>query len=826
MTQPDNDHSKTFRWPRWPLHFSIQEMSPLLLIWTSLISIGLLAAGRFSPICAMVTGLGLTCVSAIAVSSRSVKAGHSLKRPGPGPRVDLVLIALLVLALPSRVNPYHWVLGGQDQGVYVNAATFYSHEGKTIFQDPFYANLTPAQKETYALQTFHQEGASFPHIEEATYQPGVYVISKKDALMTFQFFPMHPIWMSLSAAVSGRDNGVNSLLLFSLLSIWGLYSLTSLLSPRGKIAGRIIAALLIAHPLHSFFTKYPTTEVLILTWSSWGFFYLARYLKEPKSSRRNIWLVLSWGFFSCLFFTHISGFIYLPMFYFLALSIALREGGLWGEKQLSAYLVAVVLSYCTSAFYGFTFSRPYSHDVFYSYFAKWMGDQYGNGLLAIALIFICALLLINVFRKRLSRLATFADQWFAVALKISILIVMALSIYKSYQILFTPKYLGDDWLDLAFPIANRGWQAIYTANFFSMMLYLTPIGMLLFFVALIRMPLKDFVSKGALLFTLEACVLRLALEPTTHYHYYFARYLLSELLPCAFILISLYMAELWSRHRKATLAIVCFMVIIFCWQTSFQFKGREADGAIQTIRKIEQLTTEKDLIVVEDGVAYRYLKMPMRFYINRTSMNFFPELISWPDVIQRFQRVIFFSASDALSNKQGFTFLGQIPFEWTYFEHSQNLPKGLETSRSPLFAYDATAAFQSPSENPLGTSLIMPGWYHRTNFFPDNSWTNGDAVLYNVNTFVPPKRRTLALVTLGSNPLSHSPELLAPKVFLDEIELPFLRADGTTYLFKVPGTIKKFQNIRIRSNTFCPRSLGLGNDGRTLGVDVRYLEFR
>lgn len=152
-------------------------------------------------------------------------------------RFGVLLPFILFIALVLRLPTYLYVMGGQDEGTYINMSRQYELQGSLYYTDYFRQTLNDDQKKLYdkhmpyLLPGFQQWGPDRSH----------YVM---------KFYPLHPAWMAIFGALFGRDNRVLSLTFFSLISIVSFYLLGYEISGRSKRTGYLIALLLALNPTH------------------------------------------------------------------------------------------------------------------------------------------------------------------------------------------------------------------------------------------------------------------------------------------------------------------------------------------------------------------------------------------------------------------------------------------------------------------------------------------------------------------------------------------------------------------------------------------------
>ncbi len=120
-------------------------------------------------------------------------------------------------------------------------------------------------------------------------------------------------------------------------------------------------------------------------------------------------------------------------------------------------------------------------------------------------------------------------------------------------------------------------------------------------------------------------------------------------------------------------------------------------------------------------------------------------------------------------------------------------------------------------------------------FWPDQQlsygWTTGDSMITFHGLEVDPEASVLLLETFGWMPPSWQKEMNRNglRVYLNgDRRARFLGPEGDPvrrYYFEIPPDIRTIDSIRILSNTFIPRNLGLNDDARALGIDVKSVQF-
>lgn len=592
----------------------IFESALLFVVLVSISSLFLLVLNRFSSINAVLLG------SIIFVFFSAV---FKFKFALSDKRFDGVLLLILLVALFFRSQPYLWVMGGQDQGIYVNMSATYEEVGSTFITDQVREGIKDREvKEYYDLNNQMNIRMMKKGQYEGEHLPGIYIKDLDRSEYVFQFYPLHPIWMAIFGKFLGSQNRVYSLVFFSLISIVAFYLLAFELAGGRKLPGYLAAGFLAVNPLHTYFSKFPVSEIVFLAFSASAFYFLVRYYNESlKDKVRPFYLLLSAGLLFCLFFTRISGFMYIPLFYLLLLAIILFMQGGRVKKQLVLYILSIFGLYGISVLYGLVYSYPYSRDIYWLSFARRLGGGWeGNlGLLVVfAILFLAAVSFIRSkkLRSYLRKTAVLLRNNLHYFLYAGIL----LGAYRAYQLGFTNKYIGDPSIDVRWNMASRGLRSIPFSNIFVAILYLSPFASLLvlFAVNYFRRK-KDVLIDSLLVFLAAFGLYTLVIRFTTPYQYYYTRYLLSELLPYSFLLASLYLGYLFLKTKSRRLVACFFTGLIFVYSlffTSFQLLGREADGADTTLKKIQTQMDKGDLLLIlkNEFASYSQIKTPLSYY--------------------------------------------------------------------------------------------------------------------------------------------------------------------------------------------------------------------
>jgi len=812
---------------------SILDISTLLIVLISFVSIFFLSIGKFKVDIVLILSAILILLVLIAKKEYITFHFYLHKNIHLFPILLLILIAVLF-----RNEPYLYVMGGQDQGVYVNMSKVYENRGEVFQIDQVRKNLKQANiKNIYDRNNLRNNTLSVKNKFEGCFVPGVYIADESRSKYVFQFYHLHPLWMAIFGNFFGDQNRVYSLVFFSLISIISFYFLAFEYTKSIGLAF-IVGFLLAINPLHAFFSKFPVTEVVALGFTSAAFYYLVRYYKLAKEKDYNfLYLMLSAGLMGCFFFTRISGFMYIPFFYVMLLSIQLYIKDNIFRRQLVSYVFMVFSLYIISVFYGLHFSYPYAHEIYLMTFGKILGSYWHIILIIISTMLLFLYFVVQSIEKtKFSNLINKVSNYFIQILPYLFLLVIAVGLLKIYQLGFTDKFLGNSWIDLRWHMAGTRWGAFLYSSLIVAIKYLSPFIFILFIIELFSHRKKVSASRTMLLFFLFCFWGYIAfLQNTIPYQYYYARYLLSEVIPYTllFALISAYNSGNYTK--KGFMLFKYLLIFTACiysfYFTLFQFKGNVADGAYDSLKQITNSINKNDLILLDKN-QFQYLyeiRLPLIYQLNKNVFLFnnTSELyqIMNSHITSEFNDVFILSQRSYYYN-----FLmpiDRLNYQEGCYEHTNTIPTKFFYKKTKLFLYKFNLneywnyclnAFKII--NIYGNGTIKTDGFH-----DDNIWTEGRAEISDFDITID-NEKCLVITTYGYNPYRNDIKKLGLKLFINGRILNFLYLKGNEYYFSLPPGIHQINKIIIQSNIFIPAELGINKDTRRLGIDLKIISFK
>ena len=273
--------------------------------------------------------------------------------------------------------------------------------------------------------------------------------------------------------------------------------------------------------------------------------------------------------------------MYLPFFYVLGLAVLLLLKDAKAKKHLIIYLLAVLASFLISNYF-------YYHNLFVLFYLIYKSDVIdvlGKNWKVVAalsgLISAMPLLYALVVRKsdRLVKTIQKVSTWIPVFLFVVLLIFMLRNAYDAYLLGYTARY--GNFVRAGWDVMGFGFRSVRNLPLFEIILYLSPLGFLAYFFSLFYYRKKTKAGIYLLiLFTSIFWVYNIAFRKFTLYHYYIARYSLSELVPYSLLLASLLAYDFWEKKKGRVLliaALACVFAYFFIFSAFQVGKWEEPD---------------------------------------------------------------------------------------------------------------------------------------------------------------------------------------------------------------------------------------------------------
>lgn len=786
--------------------FSFERIAVLLLALVPAISVAgvvLLALGVFRAGIAVAIGLG-----AALWLVRGIRNAPPTRWPAQS-RLGLFLVLLFALLL--RWPPGLHVQGGQDHGVYMSIAAHFADRGTLEISD-----LADRLVSREAVERYYNNNGM---------QPGVYPDDAHRGRYDFQFYHVHPIWLAIFGSFFGMSWAGLSQIFFALLSLLFGALVTERIAGSWR-AGIVYAAALAIAPLHVFFSKFPISEMPTLALALMAAYAMLRYADADSDDADTRWLVLAALAFATLFLTRISGFVYLPFAYAGALACQTFVDDPGRRRNWGRFWVSIFALYFASVLYGLIYSRPYSLSIYAMHLGAralpWMPPLLATAAAAGALPF---LFLRGAFRERvrrgLERTWALAQRWNPALL----LIIVALGAVRVGLLAFTDHYRGNSWYDATWRLSHGGAAAVESSALVLIAEYLGPVVVALLFLALWRTG-RSIPRVLLTVMVLAMIAYSALLQWFLPQQYYYGRYLLSEVVPFALLLVVVRCADWWSspRVRPYLKAAAAFTAGWFLWFTLPLVGVREGSDGEASLAKIAARLDGGSVLLVDEtsiGNAHRFVT-PLRIWFGKQvyCVRHWSQIY---DIVRDLRRagmnnLLLLSATDDVP----------APFEFdTYLRFEQHAMASTLTipRKVALDAQNLTLARLGPDIVPrnalaIGIELVDLPAGCCSGFFPGRFWTKGSASIRAVP--VPQGTWHRLIVTMHGSRPDYAASAL--RVRANGGELPLLESEGTRFVFSLdslePATSLDFD---VESTTFVPREAGMSIDERQLGVDIASL---
>ncbi|MEW6363036.1 MAG: hypothetical protein AB1714_00180 [Acidobacteriota bacterium] len=550
------------RKPRGELLFAVLAAGLYLASW---IGILLVEIGRFTPVWMSGTLAALSLILWLgARRASSPLAG--------GPRAGGWLSGLpllLLLALLPLYRPFEYILGGRDPGVYVNAGIMVSRTGGIPFRDPLIDEL-PAEVRGLFLRDVPSYGVTTTERIQGYWYPG-----KSAGGIVSQGLHLFPAWLGAGRWLFGYPGLLWMIPVIALFGCAGIYYFCS--SVASWQASAVATVLLLMSPIQIYFSKYPSSEVLVLA-LLWPALYFYQCFTETSSP---LYAALAGCGLGLTLMTRLDSVLLIVPVCLVTAYALIRFPERKGSYLFTLFFGLLAVH---ATVHMLCASRPYVLAVI-------------NVLKIIPLLaevalpgFVILLLLTYLARNRLRALLVRSESsW------VSWPLPLVAAAAAAYLYFYRPFHPGGHW-DLGNANSLRYFE-FYMGSFATLAVV---IGFMHFIYS----------EKGRnVLFTFVVL---------TCFGFYFYRLqIYPELIwamrrfvpvvwPASFVLLAMLLARLWRAERRLrwparVTAAAAGMVILGNSLTvaPFYFKLREYDGAIAWVERAAGRIGESDLVIFE-----------------------------------------------------------------------------------------------------------------------------------------------------------------------------------------------------------------------------------
>jgi 4-amino-4-deoxy-L-arabinose transferase-like glycosyltransferase len=597
-----------------------------------------------------------------------------------------MLIIILFIAVILRFSPNLYLTGGQDQGSYVSMSKQYEINHSLYINDDLREKLSTENKYWYDLGN-NLLGVKIKNLDESQY--------------VFPFYPVFPSWMSIFGDIFGSDNRTFALSFLSLVSIVGMYLLAYEISGKDRNTGLLAAFFLAINPLHNYFSRIPVTEIVYLMFFLLFAYYLVRFFKEKK--RQPVFLVLSLLSAAASFLTRMNGAFLLPIIILIPILSVVKMK----DNQKLRDLVIFSISWITLFFLSFVYYSEYLPRLYNLIVGKRLTNFVNPWLILFSTVAFVFATVFALWDKKGRKFIAQVINWFQG--KIWWIVISVFFLLIGYELFFYVKKIFIESSNSLFSFDSL--SLLKQQSFLVTFLYLSPVGFALIPVSLWFFRKKKDVCVKLMYLSLSIflvyCwgILRLS-----QYHYYYARYQLSELIPVCIIVISMFLVSI-SKSKKGRIITGILILMMSVYLGFFSvLQTMEKEGAdVDSYEYLEDIVGENDILF---ATKYKFdsfdqVVLPIRYYYD---LNFFPlyyqsyiqkeEII---DLKNEYDEAYILTTIPGLNRqfRGEFEFVREIHFGHSYFTHC-------------LRDEDSFFEMESHSFNiPLCEYIIIPNRFYR-----------------------------------------------------------------------------------------------------------------
>ncbi|KKP66011.1 MAG: Sulfatase [Candidatus Moranbacteria bacterium GW2011_GWD2_37_9] len=626
-------------------YLSVLSILIVYVCIVSILNVILLAASFFYPVISLIISLFILLIVLLIFKIKVIwkdKTFHYL------------FFIILGISLLLRLSPNLYLTGGQDQGTYVSLSQQYEVNHGLDIKDELRTGFTARLKRFY---------------DRTNILLGVDLRDKQTSEYVIPFYPVLPSWMATFSTIFGTDNRMYALTMFSMLSLVGVYLFTYEVTSKNQNTALLASFLLGINPLHVYFSRVPLTEIVSFTFLIFALYFLVKFYNSFKSGKINqIYSVLSLLSFTALFYTRMSAIFFLPVIVMIPVI-----GFLFCKEELfKKALIRYSIFWTISLALSYVFYRIFIPELYYQIIEKRIIGLIGYEVIilvtALTITILGAIILIKKFRAVVKKILLFISKYIYIFF---IIFFLGLIFYELYF------YVKEIFIDNGYSILSQESLSLFKQQSFLVgFLYLSPIGFVLLPISIIYLRKKKNVKIDLLITTISIFLIYCwGIVRLTQYHYYFARYQLSELIPLGIILISISLIHISESKRGKLLVgiLVSIMTVYFGYFSFLQLQNYEGANK-ETFEEVKDIIGDKDLLLVvkKDFGSFNQITVPLKYYYNIKTLPLSSlkdidlEIVN--DETQKYENVYLLAAESSLS-REDVTLVKMLEFGHNYFVH-------------------------------------------------------------------------------------------------------------------------------------------------------------
>lgn len=794
-----------------------------------------LSIGAFGKLFAVASGV-LSAFLAYFIVDRSRQSRKNFEWAGRTSRAgstrryfvsrrEVILFTLLIIAaLWLRSYPFPNLQGGQDQGLYVAFGRILEHSKSVNFPDSVRQSLPHDLRSLY----------------DSSKLSSVSLLDASHSTTTIEFYPLHPVFLAIFGWIPGLSGP--GYLAFAGAAVVAVGRRLALDLGAERLAANLFSIFLAVNPALVFFSRFPVSETLAMLYLLFGLTMFVRALNNPGRHR----IAPALACLACLnslFYVRLQFFLHLPFFAVVAIGIVLFS------KNRETRRAAVVLWTGIVALFGLSllFYRQQQPGLFFPVWESIVEPLPPPRLLLVLSVAVSLLLFgAALIRKRLaaaySRVIRHPAATSAI-FSFCLIVATVPSLTRLYQdkVLSPWGYPTPEPLD---PFQFR-YHAIYRLLLF--------VGPSIFVVGLLHSFFSSKRSKGHVLVTLFVMMTWVGIltRPYVPYLYYYGRYLVVDLLPAFLLLGAIGTAGILKRWRRAGTLFLAFSLGYFAVFTGIQLGHQESEDPI-FFEEFSREVTQKD-IVVSDTTSQQ-LFVPLRLIFQRSVFGLPDWPLTAPEKLEAFDRLrrlankrggrlLWLSASgeNSVANRRPLVSLTFRDSFITNTDHFRGdglafpnarsrllLPLHWRTSETSWSVTDVSDGAYLPEcadlSSPSDASFDAPFIFGFSGAEPSGRWTDSTEAGFDCRIT---KKGIGSLRVVGDGLVTNNQSQRISISINNVVYTSDLLTSGQprlNRLFNFPPT--DVLSVRIKTpDAAMPSEIGLGEDGRTLSLFLKQLEF-
>jgi hypothetical protein len=790
-----------------------------------------------------ILGVGsvLTLAWARLVKKRSLNSLRGLSFSA----LDLLPFVLIAVAAFFAREPFEYIVGGRDHGVYVNTGVHIAKSGAILVQDPELAALPAESRQVliYPAITIERHGFPGPW-SEGQRLPGLTIRDAAGGVVLPHALHLYPVWIAIFYSVGGLPFALATTVVLALLGLLAVYVVGK------QLFGREVALLtlffLLVNVSQMWFVRYPSAEILI-RFLYWGGLFTAGLMLTSESKLAAILAGACFGFMHLTKLDMVFVFPVLLLFF----------GYLWFKGSWKPHYRLFVATYGALALLALLhaiflstiyFLDQTTRDLLPSFLARRLaeaatGNPYPlsilgrfvsqNALLVAVSILGVAVFLWLAYRFRGNiggSLRWLESQgWLSTALVVTLLVLMGA--YAVALFLSRP----------AVPME----RTVKTVGILSW--YMTPLGLLLGLVGLghfIAFGRRQSTNLVWLLLLGNMIPLLIVGTVTSPDHFWSIRRFVPIIIPSLILFACRLLWELRARKREEwargllALGLGIALFLGFWQDTRPVLDVVEYEGLTEQLADLSESFPEEAVLLVENSDVASRITLPIWFVFERTVFTATPERDDDPNLLaairnwQADDRPVFWLDADEgrppLSQENLAHYVETVAISVPLVERVRDgIPDEAGRYTMALDAYRLgtetqgeesvvrTLRVSDGSQDELLSGLYFSDWLEG---LPPRRWTDRE-----VHMRFPGVERPLELLLMMGSGRPESLEPATVSVYSGGRHLATLQVGQRPQIYVVPlpddlSISPDGIEFRLEIETWMPAEVIGSEDDRTLGV--------